>query len=93
MGFDENGFDSMFMRPKNPKNKTYNIAPKTSYFEFLMHQERQLHRTCYYFPHHKLIANLLITELPYRILEEEGEQVFKEFIKAELHNIQHMSFF
>ena len=57
-------------------------------FDFLLHQERQLHRTCYFFTHHKLFSSLLNTELPYRILEEEGYQVFKDFIKAELHNLQ-----
>ena len=32
MGIDDNGYDSIVMRPKNPRNKTYTMSPKTGHF-------------------------------------------------------------
>ena len=81
------------MRPKNPKNRTINVIPRTIDFEFLLKLDRLSYRTCYYFAQHQLIASLLLTDLPYRLLDEEGGRTFRDFFKAEIHNIHHLSFF
>ena len=46
-----------------------------------------------YFLEHEVIARLFLSDLPYNILEEEGERGFRDLIKSELYNIQHTTFF